>query len=509
LYVFVAVAALAAACTVSNETDWNVGRVDVPVQFDTYLSGQAETRAGYAGVITDTELKGTWDDDANAATVAVPVGFGVFAYYTGDAGYGSTATSPNFMYNQQVAWNDALDDGYITKWAYDPVKYWPNDFSTGAVDDQDNDASDNPATGSGLYGGKVSFFAYAPYVSAVSGTQGIVDMSGNGYSGDPYVDYQLGGSYRLAKDNVDLLWGVATADSYKAIAGQSSTTEGMPMKDLTKPLVNEAVRFKLLHATSMLRVLVVGAFDEVNPGNNEVDGETRILVNRVKMEMASPMKARLNLNNTAANTPRWMQAEETPSTFSFDLTKDATEERSGASVHLMNTAIHYWDGTTAYADLSAPNADTKTYLGTAGNFDLLPLGVTKADQNLLNLPAGEDENDYGIMFIPATTTSPVDEVYQTLNAVNVNINYDVITRDESLVRNTPAGFSIIANDISRTLTLPSPYTFEAGKQYTLRMILGLTTVKFEVVAVDEWGTAITLAPMVKEWVTETVEANVE
>ena len=192
-------------------------------QYGTYLSNSAGTRAGTAGAITTASLQtGAHKND----------GFGVFAYYTGTKGYGDYITysgteatvAANFMFNQQVLWNNLLDDSYITKWTYSPIKYWPNEvqgvsytyiwteiFSgvtgsepiaasqpgttttgslndivrwneagvgihyykltdiqvveTSGVDDQDNDQNNNNAYTDYENGGNVSFFAYAPYVT--------------------------------------------------------------------------------------------------------------------------------------------------------------------------------------------------------------------------------------------------------------------------------------------------------------------------------------------------------
>jgi len=212
---------------------------DNAIQFGTYLSGNQQTRAGEAHAIGTDTLKGflkvagtpTWSE-ANAKKF----GFGVFAYYTGTKTYGqyqdniytdlATTTdnqAANFMFNQQVWWNNPLDDSYITKWTYSPIKYWPNEVQgvsytytwknvtstatdaekSGAaavaaeptpstsgtlnaivcyntttyykltnievvantgVDDQDNDKNNNNAYTDYSQGGNVSFFAYAPYV---------------------------------------------------------------------------------------------------------------------------------------------------------------------------------------------------------------------------------------------------------------------------------------------------------------------------------------------------------
>ena len=85
--------------------------------------------SGTPGAITTTSLQtGDHKDD----------GFGVFAYYTGVNGYGDydwfdggsiTKIAANFMFNQQVKWNNSLGNDYITKWEYAPIKYWPNEVA--------------------------------------------------------------------------------------------------------------------------------------------------------------------------------------------------------------------------------------------------------------------------------------------------------------------------------------------------------------------------------------------
>ena len=85
------------------------------------------------------------------------------------------------MYNQHVTWNSTN-----TLWEYSPLKYWPNDFA-----DNDVDAQTPAAQGSTTYGGKVSFFAYAPYVATASGTSGITAISANNVGGNPTITYKM------------------------------------------------------------------------------------------------------------------------------------------------------------------------------------------------------------------------------------------------------------------------------------------------------------------------------
>lgn len=232
LFAASAVVALA-SCTQSDEVfngpDLEAqAKADNAITFSTYLGQQAMTRAGYVGNISTTELKENGTNKTN--------GFGVFAYYTGDNDYENFRAKtgekyPNFMYNTRVAWTTGRT-GYVGAdgdgmWAYSPLRYWPNDIidkTPGNVDDQ---TKDGPAQGSAAYGGKLSFFAYAPYVDVTNtetnqgkidggavpvGTAdyGIIAVSGNKFTGDgnhnsdPYITYKLKDD---GTDVVDLLWG--------------------------------------------------------------------------------------------------------------------------------------------------------------------------------------------------------------------------------------------------------------------------------------------------------------
>ncbi len=114
------------------------------IEFGTYLGRGVTTRGK------------VFDDAAMKATGA---GFGVFAFYTGQTAWkGETeATTPNFMYNQNVTWNGSA-------WAYTPKKYWPT-----------------------TDGDKITFFAYAPMPATNNG----ITVSENTKTGTPTVTYEI------------------------------------------------------------------------------------------------------------------------------------------------------------------------------------------------------------------------------------------------------------------------------------------------------------------------------
>ena len=248
LTAFAATAALLAACSESSDIvtqtngQQNLDNEENAVKFSTYMGRTNTTRGGAYGSINTDKLR-----DAN-------YGFGVFAYYTNSAAAGSTPTTdyahyrtqnaatdryPNFMYNEKII------GGTGSTWTYANInntKYWPNEVQNGRVDDQNNDAANDPATSTNGNGGLVSFFAYAPYIAEADEdnktgidnnpvaatndgtTSGIIAFSGNAFNGgessatgnaknrfsDPYVKYKI--SNENSKQ-VDLLWGTTMLDA--------------------------------------------------------------------------------------------------------------------------------------------------------------------------------------------------------------------------------------------------------------------------------------------------------
>jgi len=235
---------LLAACNSSEELSFPIANssesaaAPEAVNFSTYMGRGKATRAGANGTINTDVLKKT------------NYGFGVFAYQTGTVNYSAYRTQndaekhyPNFMFNERIIWDETK-----SKWVYADVKntkYWPNELAgVGAVDDQNNDSGNDPATTVNSNGGKVSFFAYAPYAAEAStdnvdgiegrtvsatdndGTNsGIIAFSGNLFNGgksdatDVNERYQFSDPYlvyRLSSDNdkqVDLLWATTTGSS--------------------------------------------------------------------------------------------------------------------------------------------------------------------------------------------------------------------------------------------------------------------------------------------------------
>lgn len=411
-----ALLAFMASCSSSND-DLTGGapspkESSVPITFGSYLGRTATSRAGATGTITT--------DGAGNTTSLQTEGFGLFATYTDNATYTAT-TGPNFMYNTKVSG---------ATWTYTPLRYWPNESGTDG----------NGATSEGT--DRLTFFAYAPYVTptdnktgAITGaTEGITALTGNTATTDPKVTYMVAAT---PEKSVDLLWGVVPTGTkaWSNVSGTDVTlTEGLPYLNLIKPNTTQKVNFNFRHALAKLGLKVVGAFDAVTGGTKNAD--TKITVASVTIEGKGFKKtAVLNLNNTTANVPLWEDV------------KDAGDITLTVSGDNLNSKIK---------DSGKDEAQTVD-------------GVTETAQDLLNSDATSAQKAF--MIIPSSTTD---------KSLKVTIDYYVNTTDASLSK----GYSRVENKITKTITGFAP---EAGKNYTLLLSLGMTSVKVTA-TVANWDT---------------------
>jgi len=202
LLILAALAALALGACTKNEVVTN-GPGD-EVSFSVY-TGRAVTKA--TNVIGIDTLKRN--------------GFGVFAFYTGQNTFATAKPStPNFMNNQKVAFKDG-------KWAYDPIKYWPNNS-----------------------GDKVSFFAYAPYNSAKT------------WSADSTVTFEVN----------------------NAVLGQVDFLFAPPKKDQTKQTGKDSLGFTFKHALSKVGLKVAYVRDSTTyekANGAAIEDSTMIVIDSV------------------------------------------------------------------------------------------------------------------------------------------------------------------------------------------------------------------------------------
>lgn len=495
--VFAAAASLFAACSNDDgavagpqqEAQQTAG--EVAVAFDSYVN-RATTRAGLTG------------DMENTATSLQKSGFGVFAYHTNADLYDQTFV-PNFMYNQRVTHSGT---GEGAKWSYTPIKYWPNEFGQDALS-EDVD--------------KVSFFAYAPYVSVnpASGkvidkstgegstydedngdkTYGIVGMKSNSATGDPMVKYMA--SFYTNKQ-VDLTWGTVfkgtSSDAkftWSKKNGTSATQElefGKPWLDVEHPNATsttwtdaQKVKFDFKHALARLNVTVDTKTNKTTTANP--DANTKVYIRSVTFE-GFDIKGALNLNNAEASKALW---------FNFDC---LSELNNGSEVTIKDGRTDGKEGVTAATKENAfinPTFVQSTVWGASE----ATAGVTGTPANLFGK---WDATNNKIAVIDGTDPEK-QPIYVIPNGdpLKVTIEYDVLTKDDNLVGKLNDGQtkgSVVKNVITRYITMgssasgsaaaPTDYNadgkgikLENGKKYTISLHIGLNSVEFDA-AVTDW-----------------------
>ena len=468
-------AAMLASCSEVVETQ----QVEIPESHEAAIAGQTPvlfgayttrniTRGGVTGTLSDDAMRDVNNNKFNDA------GFGVFGYYTDAQDY-SAKSVPNFMYNQQVTTADG------TTWTYDPVKYWPNEYGDNAQS-KDED--------------KVSFFAYAPFVTcdpatgkvdtstdATADQWGITGFSKNNAAGDPFVKYIA--SFDLSK-SVDLLYGTVHADSnpWNTLTGtQQTLVNGLPFIDMQHPAeIEQKMKFNFLHALAQLNVQIdVDADIAYHLNNTEAgaDAATKVYVRSISFK-GFAMKGALNLNNQDANVARWMnyngQGELTydnaETVIVNDGRKNGKEGTTAAATEknaLLNPNIISNDGNTTVGVLDTLQNLFKPYTPDAVDPEN-PTAQELADAGALKQP---------VMVIPVDESEPI----------TVTIVYDVETTDANLATTLSDGTkgSRVRNEITKEVDFGG-YGLRSGRRHTLYLHLGLNSVKFEA-AVSGWANA--------------------
>ena len=152
------------SCSTDDDSIVNLPNESAAVLFHTVVDKDIQTRGA------------SMDNDALKSE-----SFGVLAYYTQNSAWtaASASATPNFMYNQKVAWSTTN-----TTWNYSPMKYWPNNT---------ND--------------KVSFFAYAPYEETpATGANKGIKLSSNTTNDTPAIDFTVNSNIT---NQVDLVYASA------------------------------------------------------------------------------------------------------------------------------------------------------------------------------------------------------------------------------------------------------------------------------------------------------------
>ena len=401
---------------------WSCGAADtgadtpegeaVPVRFDTYVAQNAASRAATQPLSNITDIA-----SLRAA------GFGVFGYYDDDKTYDSSVDTPNFMYNQQVTWNNGG-----SAWTYSPLKYWPNETGDAASGDRTD---------------RLSFFAYAPYLSG----DARLNFSANNAKGDPTVTYTT--PHDLGQC-LDVLY-----------ATQPGGTS--PLTNLTKQNVGQNVTFSFHHTMSRLNFNVRAAFDEIAAGSNAKADSTRITVERITLETEGDATTPLFFTTGTLNlrTGLWAKAPSS-STGTGSTTGTPKIELSGDA---LGTDVRD-QGDKCVSEMR--DADKNIIPGVDNTW-------RNAGNGYLTLLPNPD--------LPAAAAPKL----------KVTIEYYTTSDDPRLVLS--GGRSRVRNTATSTL---SGFRFERGKAYAINILVGMETVKFTV-QVQNWRDPITFAPIVDDW----------
>lgn len=476
------------------------------IQFGTYMGKQGTRAAAQEGNIT------------SAQELAQKGGFGVFAYYTKGYTYGQqqgttytaettpqTNIAPNFMYNQYIEGTNAASP----VWSYAPIKYWPNEFASSAVDDQTSAATGTAANGN------VSFFAYAPYTDGTSlGLDGITAISAASVTGDPTVTYTIPSDINTGGDFVDLLWGTydgtgtnvlgtgnagvtgnkgATANTYV-----QAVLDGKKVNaDLNKQKVAGKVGFNFIHALAKIGGVGNGTTTgflvklDIDDGANETGGERekfnagsgstdawRTIVTIKSITITNDLDGSTGINGTEVGlggsktlnlaTGQW-SSYSPAGVFTQTIGGPETSTTYNA---VLNTKI------AEYQAAGTPDVTWLSHLGSSDKKDYFRFtntqntssthpGVTEAAQSVYN-----DPTQSPIILFPGTTPS-----------FKVTVTYVVRTYDDNLALK----YSEVEQTITKTISFTNPV--EMNKHYSLLMHLGLTGIKFTA-SVSDWETDI-------------------
>lgn len=297
-------------------------------------------------------------------------------------------------------------------------------------------------TGTGESDGRtdhLSFFAYAPYLKG----DARLNFSANDAKGDPTVTYTTPNDLGQC---LDVLY-----------ATKPDGTS--PYTNLTKQNVGDSVTFSFHHTMSRLNFNVRAAFDEIAEGSNANADSTRITVESITLETEGSVATEpLFFTSGTLNlrTGLWTNAANSSATGTPKIV---------LSGNAIGTDVRDQGDKRVYEML---DADKKVITGVdntwrnAGNgyLTLLPnSGVT-------------------------TATAP---------KLKVTILYYTTSDDPRLVLS--GGRTRVKSTVSNTL---SGFRFERGKAYVIKMLIGMTSVKFTV-QVQNWRDPITFAPIVEDW----------
>lgn len=319
----------------------------------------------------------------------------------------------------------------------------------------------------------------------------ITEINSNTASGDPIVKYVVDTD---PATSVDLLWGVAAnTTSYAPIVTNTNVQNnaGLPFVNLIKPKdpVAGKMNLRMLHALSRLNVNIKYISDKkTNPdeGSEVINAdETRIYVRSIKIG-GFIMKAALNLNNTEEKTinvggedidfgiPNWKAFDGKTALTSSEVVKFLDGRKDGKEG--MESGADKNEQPTGLNPLILENYTKGNWGDVLWTAEKNP-GVTNEAANLFG-------NGY------SAATDPIF-VIPTGDPIDIEIVYDVMTKDDNLSTFLSDGLThgnIITNTISKTSKeiFGADTNMEPGNAYTIKIILGMTSVKFDA-SVQPWN----------------------
>jgi hypothetical protein len=543
------------------------------IQFGTYLGNQTFTRSDVPADYTKGMIGNADGENTKNLTKAR---FGVFGYYTVAKNYrGETTTPnpfdwestsadgtwkkdetnkyPNFMYNEQLKYDDTKS------WYYENVKYWPN--GTDAV----NQANAPSNTAGEQNSGKLSFFAYAPYMQEgttnTTGTlptvkgivtaknvntakqltytpsggsettvdNGIVAISDNTSPTNVWVKYVM--PVASEKDAVDLLWGVRGQYTYSETQGNNTISNlgKLYNENLTKQSVDERVKFLFKHALAKIAGSTAQTTGETTTGN-PLKGGLKVVVDVDKNSLTPTQNGQsdqtsyfnVDFDNTKTLvTLKSVKIQDAHSAWvdrsNNGIATGATEMHSDlANVGWFNieegtwanTEVNGTEGAQYNIEINNVNNNTgdDTYTlneaiketGAATSTDGVKKVVSGYSWTTPTYPSGVtttpqdvfcNENVPGLVIIPGSAS-------QTLY---FTVDYYVRTADSKLA----GGYTEVEQVITNKVDFAS---LDPNKYYTIIMHLGLTSVKFEAVVAD-WSTTETYYDEDGHAITPTTPAN--
>lgn len=357
------------------------------IEFSTYLGRNAQ---GSRGTETDT-------------TSIKTDGFGVLAYYTEQNNFADN-NKPNFMWNQKVTYSKSA-------WSYTPVKYWPTKV-----------------------GDKVSFFAYAPYVTG-DNNKGIV-LSGNSVAGAPTATITLPDDPSQTIDFVAAVQMNKTHDNSKN--------------------ANNDVSFTLKH--EMTRVKVQAKLDKSVYSDTDAKHKTFVVIKNVKFNNKGQFykSGTYTFSTDDKERGKWTttnNATANASTYTLDLNGVLNTETITAAT-----------ATDAAATGASANSNYKTGVKGLKLVDTTAKDLFKNSEYLFLIPVSANNGD-GLTNGKATAT----------------IEYDIVTEDSNLV----AGYS--CTSATKTVLLPAG-TLKQGISYNYIFTIKLDEIVLNA-TVNEWDTA--------------------